>query len=88
MVVMTARALDIESLGDRRETKELVLLKILTEKIRLIPVKAVFAVATLAPTTAIYHATSISRLLLTICTLVLRAVEEHLGLGFRLEITV
>lgn len=50
VVVMAAGAFDVECLRDGRKAKELVFFEIFAEEFRLVPVQAIFAVASLTPT--------------------------------------
>ncbi len=88
MVVMTAWALDVEGLRDGRKSQKFVLLEVLSEKVCLVPIKTVLAVSALAPPAAVDHTTSIGRVLFTVYTLMLRAMEEHLPLRLCFELSV
>lgn len=88
VMIMAAWALDVEGLRNRRKSQKLVLFEVLAKKICFVPIKAVFAVAALAPPTAVYHTPSIGRILLAVRTLMLRAMEKHLALRLCFEVPV
>lgn len=50
VVVVAARAFDVECLRDGGKAKKLVLFEIFAEKFRLVPVQTILAVASLTPT--------------------------------------
>lgn len=80
VVVGATGTADVKCLRNRWEAEQLVLLKVLSDQLRLVPVKAILAIPAFTPTTAEYHPPGVTSLLLAVKALMLRAAKPNLCL--------